>query len=328
MNQNITENEIKNYEELMDIGNEENKPDPDKLNQLLAHNKNYPKKLKLKYLKNLKIGKWSLSIILPVFIIIIIVYILVKNIFGYNAQFKLIKVKNKQEISKVAGDIIIDVLHKNQNPKISLSSGALPKGIYKYLIDKFQDKEISFENTTFFSLDEYCGLNSDSKKSNYHYIKDNLLDHVDIDEKKIYLINGFGDNCQENADKYNDLLNNNEIDLNILSIGNDENLGLNGPGTAFDSKTHITELSQKKKEEIAELFDFDLNNIPMFGITQGINDILNSKSVLIVASGKDKAKGIKNLIKGKVSKDIPISALKNHLGIIYVVADEDACSMI
>ena len=326
MSQKITEEEIKNYEELIDIGNEENKPDPDKLNKLLAHNKNFPKKLKC--LKNIKIGKLSISVILPVFIIIIIVYILVKNIFGYSAQFKLIKVKNKQEISKAAGDIIIDIIHKNQNPKISLSSGVLPKSIYKYLIDKFEDKEISFENATFFSLDDYCGLNSDSKKTNYHYIKDNLLDHVDIDEKRIYLINGFGDNCQENADKYNDLLNQNEIDLNIITIGNDEYLGLNGPGTSFDSKTHIIELSQKKKEEIAELFDFDLNNIPMFGITQGINNILKSKSVLVLASGKEKAKGIKNIFKGKATKNIPISALKNHLGIVYVVADEEACSLI
>ena len=114
----------------------------------------------------------------------------------------------------------------------------------------------------------------------------------------------------------------------MLSVGNDGNLGLNGPSTPFDSKTHITELSQKKKEEIAELFDYNMNDIPLLGITQGISDILKSKIILVVASGKEKAEGIKNLIKGKVNKDIPISALKNHLGVVYVVADEDACSLI
>ena len=253
---------------------------------------------------------------------------MVKNVFGYSAEFKLIKVSNKKEIGKAAGDIIINLLQKNSNSKISLSSGVLPKSIYKYLIDKFQDKEISFENATFFSLDDYCGLNIDSKKSNSYYIKDNLLDHIDIKEKNINLINGGGDNCQENAEKYNNLLNGNEIDLILLSVGNDGNLGLNGPGTAFDSKTHTTELSQKKKEELAELFDYNMNNIPLFGITQGINDILKSKIVLVVASGKEKAEGIKNLIKGKPDKEIPISALKNHVGMVYVVADLDACSLI
>ena len=166
------------------------------------------------------------------------------------------------------------------------------------------------------------------KKTNNHYIKDNLLDHIDIKEKNINLINGFGENCQENADKYNDLLSRNEIDLFLLSVGNDGYLGLNGPGTSFDSKAYIIELNQKKKEEIEELFDYNMNNITLFGITQGINDILKSKIIIVVASGKEKAQMVKNLIKGKANKEIPISALKNHLGIVYVVADEEACSMI
>ena len=321
--QNITDDEIKNYEELIEIGNDENKPDHDKLNKLLSHKKKFPK-----ILKNLKLGKWAITLGLPLIIIIIIVYILVKNVFGYSAEFKVIKVSNKHEIGKAAGDIIIEILEKNSYSKISLSSGYLPKSIYKYLIDKFQDKEVSFENVTFFSLDEYCGLNTGSKKSNYYYIKDNLLDHIDIKEKNINLINGFGDNCQENAEKYNNLLDRNEIDLILLSIGDDVNLGMNGPGTPFESKTHITEINQKKKEELAELYDYNINNIPLFGITQGINNILKTKIILIVASGKDKAEGVKNLIKGKPDKDIPISALKNHEGIVYVVADYDACSML
>ena len=321
--QNISEDEIKNYEELIDIGNDENKPDTDKMNKLLSHSRKFPKNL-----KKIIFSKWAISIILPVVIIIIIVYILVKNVFGYNAEFKVIKVKSKQEVGKVAGDIIIDLLQKNLSPKISLSSGALPKSVYKYLIDKFLDKEISFENTSFFSLDDFCGLNPDSKKSNYHYIKDNLLEHIDVNEKNINLINGFGDNCQENANKYNDLLSRNEIDLFLLSVEVDGYLGLNGPGTLFDSKTHIIELNQKKKEEIAELFDYNMNDIPLFGITQGINDILKTKIIIVVASGKEKAQMVKNLIKGKADKDIPISALKNHMGIVYIVADEEACSMI
>ena len=320
MNQNITEEDVKDYVELTDIGNEENQPDPDKLNKLLSHSRKFPK------LKIFKIGKGSIAIIVSLIIIIFFVYISIKNIFGYSAKFKLIRVKNKQEVSKKAGDIIIDLIQKKSNSKISLSSGVLPKSIYKYLIDKFQDKEISFENTTIFSLDDYCGLNSDSKKSHSYYIKDNLLDHIDIKQKNIYLINGDGDSCKENADKYNKLLEENEIDLQLLTLENDFNLGFNEAGTSFDSKTHVMELSSHKKEQIAELFDFESNNIPTYGITQGINNILNSKSILVVASGKEKAEGIKKLIKGGADIEVPISALKNHLGLIYVVADEDACS--
>ena len=47
--ENITEDEIKNYEELIDIGNDENKPDNDKMNKLLSHNRKFPKNYHLMY---------------------------------------------------------------------------------------------------------------------------------------------------------------------------------------------------------------------------------------------------------------------------------------
>jgi hypothetical protein len=106
MNQNITEEDVKDYVELTDIGNEENQPDPDKLNKLLSHSRKFPK------LKIFKIGKGSIAIIVSLIIIIFFVYISIKNIFGYSAKFKLIRVRNKQEVSKKAGDIIIDLIQK------------------------------------------------------------------------------------------------------------------------------------------------------------------------------------------------------------------------
>ena len=115
--------------------------------------------------------------------------------------------------------------------------------------------------------------------SHSYYLNDNLLDHIDIDEKKINLIKGLEveGSCEGEAERYNSLLNQNEIDLNIISIENDNNLGLNEPGTSFESKTHIIKLSQEKKEELAELFDYKMGDILSYGISQGIDNILKSK---------------------------------------------------
>ena len=322
MNQNITEDELKNYEELMDIGNEENKPDHDKLNKLLGH------KNKFSFFKRYKIGKLSINIIIPLIILLILIYFVIRYLFSYNATFKLIKVKSKKEIIEKAGDIIIETIQKNINPKISLSIGGLPKNIYKYLIDKYEENEISFINTTFFNLYEYCGLDKDSKKSSWYYIKDNLLDHIDINESNIYLIKSFGESCEENADLYKEVLNNNIIDLQLINLDQNFNLGINGPGIAIESKTHITKLSQIKQNEIADMFDIEMNEVPKEGITQGIDDIIKSKIILVVAQGKENAEGLKNIMKGKVDIEKPVSTLKNHVGTVYIVADEEACSLV
>lgn len=322
MNQNITEEELKNYEELIDIGNEENKPDHDKLNKLLGH------KNKFSCFKRYKLGKLSINIIIPVLLLMIIIYFLIKYISSYNATFKLIKVKSKKELIQKAGDIIIETIQNNINPKISLTTGGLPKNIYKYLIDKYEEKEISFVNTTFFNLYEYCGLDQNSKKSNSYYIKDNLFDHIDINENNIYLINSFGESCEENVDKYKEVLNRNEIDLQLINIDDEFNLGINGPGVALESKTHIAQLSEIRKNDIAERFDIEIKDAPKEGITQGIDDIIKSKIILVVAEGKQNAEGLKNIMKGKVDIEKPSSTLKNHVGIVYIVADEDACSLL
>lgn len=52
---------------------------------------------------------------------------------------------------------------------------------------------------------------------------------------------------------------------------------------------------------------------------------MNARKIVLIATGKNKAEAIKNLIHGKISKKIPSFILRNHPDVtIYV--DEDAFS--
>ena len=322
MNQKITDDELKQYEELIDIDKDENKPDQDKQNKLGCPKNNNS------FFKRFNIRNNLINIIIPAIILLLIVYVLTNHIFPYNASFRLIKEKSKKEAIKTAGDIMIEIIQNNINPKISLSVGGISKNIFKYLIDKYEQNEISFINTTFFELYEYCGLDKKSKKSNSYFLSENFLDHIDVKESNIYLINNFGDNCLDIVEKYKEILNQNVIDLQLINIEDNYSLGINYPGIALESKTHISQLSQNKKKELANMFGIEIKDVPSEGITQGINDIIKSKNILVVSSGKENSEGLKNLMKGKLDIDRPISTLKNHNGIIYVVADEEACSLL
>ena len=76
------------------------------------------------------------------------------------------------------------------------------------------------------------------------------------------------------------------------------------------------------------MFGIEINDTPNEGITQGIDDIIKSKIILIVAEGKNNAEALRNILKGKIDIEKPTSTLKNHVGIIYIVADEEACSLL
>ena len=53
---------------------------------------------------------------------------------------------------------------------------------------------------------------------------------------------------------------------------------------------------------------------------------MNAKSILILASGKDKAEAVKNSFFGPVTPQVPASVLQFHQDVTLVV-DEDAYSL-
>jgi len=52
---------------------------------------------------------------------------------------------------------------------------------------------------------------------------------------------------------------------------------------------------------------------------------MQSKKILLMAFGADKADAIKNMIDGEVTTDVPASVLQNHAD-VTVIIDEDAAS--
>jgi glucosamine-6-phosphate deaminase len=59
----------------------------------------------------------------------------------------------------------------------------------------------------------------------------------------------------------------------------------------------------------------------------GISTILKSKKIILLASGKKKAKAIRGLIKGKMNKNLPASFLRKHKN-IFVIIDGKAGSLL
>ena len=323
MSDEITKEEIKATVNLIDVNAAENnnqnfKSKPHLLNQ--------NKRILHFDIKTTK--KDYILVSIPLFFIFALTIYILKGAISKRTSIQLIRVKDKKEMALVSGQILYKLINENPRAKLGLSSGSTPKSVYKYLIDKYEDKELSFEKIKIFDLNEFCGLGNNTISSFEHYIRDNLLDHVNVEENNINLMESNIENCENYANKYNDLLKDNIIDLQMISIGKDGHFGFNEPGVEYNIKTHVVKLSQKMQEEFLYKFDYDIEKVPKYGITLGIENIMEAKRVLIIASGKEKAVGIKSLFRGSPTQEIPISALRNHKGIVYVVADDDACSLL
>ncbi len=239
---------------------------------------------------------------------------------------KVIKVKDNNELSLEASKFMIDLLVKKPNATLGLATGSSPIGLYQNLIKAYKNGEVSFKDVHTFNLDEYCELPKEHQESYYTFMHRNLFDHVDIKEENINIPSSVGSDLQKNCDDYNKLLNNASVDVQLLGIGGNGHIGFNEPGTSFESQTQIIKLAEKTREDNKRFFN-SIDEVPTHAITMGIKNIMNAKSILLVASGKNKADAINKLVNGEVTEDFPASILKNHPN-VTVIVDEEAASLL
>lgn len=239
---------------------------------------------------------------------------------------KVIKVKDYQELSVKASKIFIDLLKNKPNATLGLATGSSPIGLYQQLIESYKKGEISFKNVKTFNLDEYCELPRSHPESYYSFMHRNLFDHVDIDENNINIPNSEVEDLQKECDRYNQLLNAAEIDLQLLGIGANGHIGFNEPGTPFDNQTFIVKLTEKTREDNKRFFN-SIDEVPQYAITMGIKNIMQAKAIVLVANGKNKADAINKLINGEVTENFPASILQRHPN-VTVIIDEEASSLL
>lgn len=239
---------------------------------------------------------------------------------------EVIKVKNYEELSKVAADIIADLLKKNPKATLGLATGSSPVGLYQNLIKKYENGEISFKDVKSYNLDEYCELPRSHRESYYSFMHKNLFSHVDIKEENVHIPCSEGSDLQKLCNEYNDELHKASIDLQLLGIGANGHIGFNEPGTSFEQETFVVELTEKTRKDNQRFFN-SLDEVPTHAMTMGIKNIMQAKKILLVASGKNKQDAVKKLLSGEVSESFPASILNKHNDVVVII-DEEAAGLL
>lgn len=241
-------------------------------------------------------------------------------------MFNVIVVKDYQELSQKAFEVVKGVLKEKESPVLGLATGSSPLGLYQAMIDDHKKNQTDYSKVITFNLDEYVGLPREHQESYYMFMHHNLFDHLNIKEEHVHLPSGLGD-LEENSKAYEALMANYQIDLQLLGIGSNGHIGFNEPGTPFDSLTHVVTLKESTRKDNARFFEPLKEEVPTHAITMGIQSVLKAKKILLIASGKNKAQAIYNMLKGPVTPEHPASVLQNHPDVIVIV-DKEAASLL
>jgi len=240
---------------------------------------------------------------------------------------EIIKARDYENMSELGAQFLVDKLKGGEVEVLGLATGGTPVGLYKRLIKKINDEKLSLSHLHTVNLDEYIGLSADDPNSYHQYMETVLFKHIDIPKDQVQLPNGYAKDVSSECERYEQLIDHlGGVDLQLLGIGNNGHIGFNEPGSSFESRTKVVDLAPSTIEANARYFSSD-NKVPRQAITMGIKTIMESKSILLLASGKEKAKAVAELIQGEVSEASPATVLQKHPN-ITLIADEEALSLV
>lgn len=231
---------------------------------------------------------------------------------------KWIEVNTYEELSEVAATIFSKQIQEKPDSVLGLATGGSPVGMYKKLVARHQAGHLSFQKVQTFNLDEYVGLEQTSPASYWTFMHENLFNFVDIQPENIHLPNGKAVNLAEECAAYDKRIEEaGGIDLQLLGIGVNGHIAFNEPGTSFDSKTNIVELTESTRTENAIYFD-DPSEVPTHAITMGIHSIMKAKEIILIAFGEKKLPAIEKLKSGHITEEFPASQLLNHPNVTII----------
>ena len=206
--------------------------------------------------------------------------------------------------------------HKEERPFVlGLPTGSSPIGVYKELYKMNQAGELSFANVVTFNMDEYLGLPHEHDQSYWYFMHDNFFNHlVDMKPENINILNGMTDDPEGECARYEEkIASYGGIDLFMGGIGVDGHIAFNEPFTSLD--TRIVN---------SRFFGNDPEAVPAQALSVGVGTVTDSKEVLILINGHNKARALAATVEGSVSHKWTCSALQMHNGAI-IACDEAAC---
>ncbi|MCD6256787.1 6-phosphogluconolactonase, partial [Candidatus Aerophobetes bacterium] len=143
--------------------------------------------------------------------------------------------ETKQEMGKAAAEKAAEILKKTIEEKGKATFvAATGASQFEFLENLTKISSIDWSKTVMFHLDEYIGLPEDHPASFRKYLKERLIDKVH--PGIVYLINGDTRDPEKECERLNKIINEKEIDVAFVGIGENGHLAFNDPPADFETE--------------------------------------------------------------------------------------------
>ncbi|MGE4564815.1 MAG: glucosamine-6-phosphate deaminase [Victivallaceae bacterium] len=228
---------------------------------------------------------------------------------------------------KLTATILANALRAKPNAVLGLATGRTMEAVYAELAQMYRNEYLDFSLARTFNLDEYIGLGPENKNSYRYYMNYQLFNNINIDKRNTHLPNGLAEDIESEGERYEQAIREaGGIDIQLLGIGRDGHIGFNEPLSSLASRTRAKSLTPETYAQNSPLFERP-EDMPKRALTMGVGTILDSRNVLMLVTGKEKAEILAAAVEGPVTSMISASALQLHPHAVVVV-DEEAGSLL
>jgi galactosamine-6-phosphate isomerase len=225
-----------------------------------------------------------------------------------------------EAMSRFAAEWLVTRLRERPGSLVCLAAGSTPTRTYELLAERGAREPSLFDRCRLLKLDEWGGLAMDDPATCEHQLRSVLIAPHKLAERYAAFHSQPSDPQQECARIASWLEQHGPIDVCVLGLGINGHLGFNEPGEALEQHAHVATLSDASLthamlEKCAQL--------PTYGLTLGLADILQAREILLLVSGTAKREPLRCLLSGQITTQFPASLLHLHPR-VTLVCDQSA----
>lgn len=229
---------------------------------------------------------------------------------------RVLVASSAQDQGAAAADAVLDRLAACARPVLGIATGSSPLPLYEQLARRSRE----LPRLRAFALDEYLGLPAGHPESYREVVRREVVEPLGLDPAEVHVPDGAASDPQRAAAAYEELIRAaGGVDVQILGIGSNGHLAFNEPGSALDSRTRVVELTHSTREANSRFFP-SLGDVPTQALTQGLGTIREARSLVLLASGPEKAEAIAAALTGPVTQEVPASVLQLHPDVTVLLA--------
>ncbi len=183
--------------------------------------------------------------------------------------------------------------------------------MYKELVRLNKAGKVSFANVVTFNMDEYVGIPREHSESYHSFMWNNFFSHINIKKSNVNILNGNAKNLEAECARYEKKIKSyGGIELFVGGIGPDGHIAFNEPGSSLASRTRIKTLTEDTIIANSRFFGGNTNKVPKTALTVGVGTVMDSRKVMIIVNGHNKAHALQQAVENGVNHMWTVSCLQ------------------